>query len=68
MGLEMAHAPALETDGQLVGALDRLLELQPPEVCLPVGIGGRDVDGERQIEALEDRIGIDAVVAIAVVE
>ncbi len=44
------------------------LQRQPPQIAVAVREGARHVDGEGQVVALEDRIGVDEVVAIAVVE
>ncbi len=58
----------LHGEGDLRCRAQNLLERQPPEVAATVGEVARHVDRERRAVAAEDRVGVIAIVAIAVIE
>ena len=59
---------AVELHAERIDLDDDLLERQPPQIAAPVRIVGGHVDGEGQVVALEDRVGVFEVVAVAVIE
>ena len=64
----MAALPAVERHDDAVIVGDHLLQGEPPQLAAAVGEGSRNVDRERCLVRLEDRIGPHLVVAIAVIE
>ena len=67
-GASVAALPAIERHDDAVVVGDHRLQGEPPQLAAAIGKAGRDVDGERRLVRLEDRIGPHLVVAIAVVE
>ena len=59
---------ALHAERDVRGRAQHVLERQPPQVGPAVGEIARHVDREREPVALEDRIGVLAVVAVPVIE
>ena len=59
---------AIELHAERIDLDDDLLERQPPQIAVPVRIVGGHVNGEGEVVALEDRVGVFEIVAVAVIE